>query len=438
MVARDATTLPEPIKAFHKFMEDVREAAILLKNQGYRERGGKIGGQKDGEYIQDKVDLTDLENTSFDVENCASCRHRFLLPVGRDIVEITRYNQQVRSQHTKAMMIWHSASRSRKASKPQAGKSITQQLACMCQKLHCLSNNTGHGCFTCEQACKNAIAAGRNDRPYFDKDFKCVCPVCACECSVLYYRHQGKSLATQAQKDRDEALGQKKQPTMDAFYQFTKKIVESNNEQYEEQYEEIEDVKEEECTNNAMGMVAVKMMDDETIQNDNIMRYGLQKRVGDLETTSSNGESIQTLREKRRKKMSFAKIKETAHLSPERKRGALTFLRDRKENFDEEQCSVITPVPRMKDSRWYRGDLTDLKMETKVNPNFSIDKKMNDLESKVMRRLIDVISPTSPQKQQAFQKMVNKDTTVSAVLKVAVQMNATVDDTKNMVLNNCL
>ena len=116
----------------------------------------------------------------------------------------------------------------------------------------------------------------------------------------------------------------------------------------------------------------------------------------------------------------------------------MTFLRDRKENVDEEQCSVITPVPRMKDSRWYRADLTDLEMETKVNPNFSIDKKMNDLESKVMRRLIDVISPTSPQKQQAFKKMVNKDTTVSAVLKVAVQMNTTVDDTKNMVLNNCL
>jgi len=320
MVARDAKTLPEPIKAFHKFMEDVREAAILLKNQGYRERGGKIGGQKDGEYIQDKVDLTDLENTSFDVENCASCRHRFLLPVGRDIVEITWYNQQVRSQHTKAMMIWHSASRSRKASKPQAGKSITQQLACMGQKLHCLSNNTGHGCFTCEQACKNAIAAGRNDRPYFDKDFKCACPVCACECSVLYYRHQGKYLATQAQKDRDEALGQKKQPTMDAFYQFTKKIVESNNEQYEEQYEEIEDVKEEECTNNAMGMVAVKMMDDETIQNDNSMRYGLQKRVGDLETTSSNGESIQTLREKGERKCLSQKLKRQ-HILVQRGRG---------------------------------------------------------------------------------------------------------------------
>ena len=211
---------------------------------------------------------------------------------------------------------------------------------------------------------------------------------------------------------------------MDAFYQFTKKMVDSNNELYEEQYEEVEDVKEEECTNNAMGMVAVKMMVDETIQNDNIMRYGLQKRVGDLETTSSNGESIQTLL-KKQTKMSFAKIKKTAHLSPERKRGA----------FDAEQCSVITPAPRSKDSRWYRSDL---EMETKVNPNFSIDKKMNDLESKVMRRLIDVISPTSPQKQQAFQKMVNKDTTVSAFSKVAVQMNATVDDTKNMVLNNCI
>ena len=137
MVVRDEKTFPEPIKAFHKFMEDVREAAILIKNQGYKECGGKIGGRRDGDYIQDKVYLTDLNNTSFDVENCAACRNRFLLPVGRDIVEITRYTQKVRSDHTRVMMIWHSISRTRKSNKPQADKSITQQLAYMCQKLYC-------------------------------------------------------------------------------------------------------------------------------------------------------------------------------------------------------------------------------------------------------------------------------------------------------------
>ena len=61
MVERDETTLTEPIKAFHKFTKDVREAAILLTHQGYKESGGKIRGQRDGDYIQDKVDLTDLK-----------------------------------------------------------------------------------------------------------------------------------------------------------------------------------------------------------------------------------------------------------------------------------------------------------------------------------------------------------------------------------------
>ena len=83
---------------------------------------------------------------------------------------------------------------------------------------------------------------------------------------------------------------------MDAFFHFTKKIVDSNNEQYEEQYEERErEGEREECTNNANGMVAVKLMNDDSIQNDNIMRDGLQKRAGSFETTSANSESIQTL-----------------------------------------------------------------------------------------------------------------------------------------------
>ena len=84
--------------------------------------------------------------------------------------------------------------------------------------------------------------------------------------------------------------------------------------------------------NNVFRMVVVKLMNDNSIQNDNIMRDELQKRVRSFEKTSANGESIQILR-KKCTKISFSKIKEKAHLSPERKRGgALTLFRDNKEN----------------------------------------------------------------------------------------------------------
>ena len=55
-----------------------------------------------------------------------------------------------------------------------------------------------------------------------------------------------------------------------------------------------------------------------------------------------------------------------------------------------------------------------------------------------MMRLIDAVSPKSPQKQQSFHKMAANDNTVDVVLKLAVKMSASVDDTKTMVLNNCV
>ena len=76
----------------------------------------------------------------------------------------------------------------------------------MCQKLHCLTNNTGHGYSTCEHTYIHAIAAGRNNRPYFEKDLKFAYHVCACECNVLFFRHHGKSLVTQSQKASDDAI----------------------------------------------------------------------------------------------------------------------------------------------------------------------------------------------------------------------------------------
>ena len=108
----------------------------------------------------------------------------------------------------------------------------------------------------------------------------------------------------------------------------------------------------------------------------------------------------------------------------------MTLFRHNEENeSDAEQFSI-------KESQWYRNSLSA--EPVKIDPNLSNVDKINKLENKAMRRLIDVISPTSPQNQQAFQKMIKKDATVSVILKVAVQMDASVDVTKNIVLNNCL
>ena len=41
----------------------------------------KLGIQKGKEKIQDNLDISEFENSSFDFETCASCKHRFVVSV---------------------------------------------------------------------------------------------------------------------------------------------------------------------------------------------------------------------------------------------------------------------------------------------------------------------------------------------------------------------
>ena len=77
----------------------------------------------------------------------------------------------------------------------------------------------------CEDACKNAKEAGRNDCPFYNTDFQYECPVCTCQCRVLFYRHDGKKLAVQSQKDREEKMNFRCQSKMDRFLGFNDSIV---------------------------------------------------------------------------------------------------------------------------------------------------------------------------------------------------------------------
>ena len=176
---------PSVIVTFMKFMKLVHNEAEVAITENLHSSRVKLGNQKGNGKLQDNVDLTTLNNDSFDTENCVVCRHRFVMPVGMDIHEITRYNTKVSKQHSSKMLDWNNTPIKKKGVKPRPGKGVSQHLACMCCKMTCIDNINGAGCLKCETACANAIEQGSEERPFFDKNFECVCDICMCQCSVV-------------------------------------------------------------------------------------------------------------------------------------------------------------------------------------------------------------------------------------------------------------
>ena len=124
---------------------------------------------------------------------------------------------------TEKMSDYNHRSRSRKGStKPKMGKCLSRKLACLCYRIHCLNRPDGVGCLKCEWACfehKNI-----EGRPYFDNNEDCTCPICLCQCSVVYHRNEEKKLAAQAKFEIMESLNTKPQSRIDGFFGFTNAI----------------------------------------------------------------------------------------------------------------------------------------------------------------------------------------------------------------------
>ena len=202
----DAEQFPAAVQYYAMFMEELETAVELEKNETRRIADKKVGKQKGYTRAQDSIDLSLLSIESLDNSLCASvhCRHRCLLPTGMSPVEMDDFNNNLKSQHRTALQKWNAASSSRRTkSRPKSleGKMTSQELTCLCSRMNCLNSIDDTGCFICEQACKNAKLAGRDDRPYFDKNFNCTCPVCTCQCDVIYHRHDTSNLERQTQKE---------------------------------------------------------------------------------------------------------------------------------------------------------------------------------------------------------------------------------------------
>lgn len=211
---------PPAITHFINYMNEIKTEAEILANENIRSTKGRIGSQKGSTRIQDNVDMKSLQDNSFDMNCCAACKHKYIIPIGIDVVEITKHNTMVDKNHLAKMKVWSNTPTKKRGVKPRPDKVLSQHLACLCCKMNCIDRRDGNGCRKCEAACANAIEQGSDVRPFLDANFVCKCEICVCECSVVYYRHEAKKMARQARIDANKKNATLSQPKLNAFFGF--------------------------------------------------------------------------------------------------------------------------------------------------------------------------------------------------------------------------
>ena len=189
-----SSTIPPPLRDFYAYMEDVSTTATLAENEPVKTKYGRVGGQVAGKRVQDSINISDITRSKLDLSNCANCKHNFLLPIGLTQNQINLHNDKVKNDYRTQMYNYNHMSKSRKVGeKPKMARSLSMKLACLCTRMHCLNHDDGMGCLKCEWSCIENVKKGKDVRPYFDQNNDCMCNICKCQCSVVYYRHEEKN-----------------------------------------------------------------------------------------------------------------------------------------------------------------------------------------------------------------------------------------------------
>ena len=119
--------------------------------------------------------------------------------MGFPIQDILKINDQVKKGVTEKLKFWNNLSVNRRGPKPKPEGYNSQQLGCMCMRMHCFNRFNGHGCLKCAMVCKKSTEQDNLDHPMLDNKLNCIFDVWECDCSVLYYRHEHKKVAVQLQ-----------------------------------------------------------------------------------------------------------------------------------------------------------------------------------------------------------------------------------------------
>ena len=94
------------ITLYQTFMIAVYKEAEIMGDEMLHSTRTKVGSQKGQSRIQDNLDMTTIDNDSFDFSNCAYCQHRFVVPIGMQVGELTKYNTKVAKDHHIKLKKW--------------------------------------------------------------------------------------------------------------------------------------------------------------------------------------------------------------------------------------------------------------------------------------------------------------------------------------------
>ena len=422
--------LPPALREFYSYMDDVRSIAAIVENEPLSNKKGRFGAQSAGKRLQDCVNMKDLTRDKLDISNCANCKHNFVLPVGLEQNEINHHNDKVKIDYREAMYAYNHKSKSRKGDKkPKMGRTMSMKLACLCTRMHCLNRNDGFGCLKCEWSCIESVKQGQTCRPYFDKDNDCKCSICKCHCSVVYYRNEEKKMAAQAKEDIIRSLDTKPQSKINNFFGFTNAIANLASKR----------VKENPVISSSslLGLTSEDLLRSIELQQDVDLRNTLQTSVGNIksyELKNDAGEisSIAEIRRAARIKRFQSPHKVNSHLPV---------------SVTQDDASIITPahsVATNGNSRWYRNDLshTPIDLSEEYRSDAAVvttghSKISNQMHTSVMKRLLSDGSPTSSAKRKCLLKMCDGDNVARTIINLSVEMGSTVDEAKNMIINNC-
>ena len=201
----------------------------------------------------------------------------------------------------------------------------------------------------------------------------------------------------------------------------------------------------------ALAMTSKDLSSSTTLSNDIALRNSVQKNVGVIQDTIEGRSAAQL----RRQKVKRRKI------DPNKECAALPIMGS--QDFDENHhamvvssSNLVSPIGDNKNERWYRNKLqhksyaeednnisiitsntNNSNLKSVISNDIERSNAVDALRKRVIKRLIDVTSPSTIPKQNMFRKLARDQDDTRVIVEMAVEMEASVEDTTKMLMDNC-
>ena len=184
-----------------------------------------------------------------------------------------------------------------------------------------------------------------------------------------------------------------------------------------------------------LGITSEDILQSIKLQEDIDLRNTLQQSIGPIKDFKLKSNDEEKTIEEIRRETRQSRIN---HYDPKKK--AKVETPSLKESSSPPYAIDLTQSKRFSNNRLSTSQI-NLKHELAAEPSnvaavpskSPVDKRKNE----VMMRLLSSDSPTSPHKRKAFRKLCGDDKEARTIVNLSIQMDATVEQTKDMLLNHC-